>query len=249
MVFVDDNPVECEGIRRALPMVQVIQLPGQPERYAGALQEGGLFDTLAVSAEDQKRGELYRQRAQAEDARANMSSVEDFYRDLAMEIAIVPANPASLARTAQLTQKTNQFNVTTLRYTEGEVAKRMGDASWVVATTNVKDRFGDNGIVGITMAQQAGTSLEIDTLLLSCRVIGRTVETAMLAHLCDEARRRGATSIAGRIIPTAKNVPARDLFERHGFTKVDEDPSGATRWQLDLAFATVPWPAWFKCVA
>ena len=246
MVFVDDNPVECEEIRRALPMVHVVQLPAQPERYALALQEPGLFDTPTLSIEDQKRGELYRQRAQAEEARANMTSVEDYYRDLAMEIAIVPVDPGSLPRAAQLTQKTNQFNVTTFRYTEGDVAKRMGEPDWILATTTVKDRFGDNGIVGITMARHVGSALEIDTLLLSCRVIGRTVETAMLAHLCDEGRQRGAATIEALVIPTAKNAPARDVFERHGFVKVDEDASGTTRWRLDLATASVAWPAWFK---
>ena len=246
MVFVDDNPVECEEIRRALPMVHVIQLPAQPERYALALQEPGLFDTPTVSLEDQQRGELYRQRAQAEEARANMASVEDYYRDLAMEIAILPVDPGSLPRTAQLTQKTNQFNVTTFRYTEAELAKRMAEHEWILATTTVKDRFGDNGIVGVTMARHVGSALEIDTLLLSCRVIGRTVETAMLAHLCDEGRQRGATSIEARVIPTAKNAPARDVYERHGFVKVDEDALGVTRWRLDLATAPVAWPAWFK---
>jgi FkbH-like protein len=246
MVFVDDNPVECEEIRRALPMVHVIELPTQPERYALALQELGLFDTPTLSIEDQKRGELYRQRAQAEEVRANMSSVEDYYRDLAMEVEIVSVDRGSLPRAAQLTQKTNQFNVTTFRYTESDVAKRMGEPDWILATTTVKDRFGDNGIVGFTMVRHVGSALEIDTLLLSCRVIGRTVETAMLAHLCDEGRRRGATTIEGLVIPTAKNAPARDVFDRHGFVKVGEDASGVTRWRLSLATASVAWPAWFK---
>lgn len=249
MVFVDDNPVECEEIRRMLPSVHVIQLPAQPEQYASALQESGLFDTPTVSTEDQKRGELYRQRAQAEEMRANMTSVEDYYRDLAMEIAILPVDETTVPRTAQLTQKTNQFNVTTFRYTEAEVGNRMRIPEWILATTSVVDRFGDNGIVGVTMAHHAGSTLEIDTLLLSCRVIGRTVETAMLAHLCEEGRRRGVTSLEARFIPTAKNDPARDMFERHGFVKVDEDSSRTTRWRLDIETSSVTWPEWLKRVS
>ena len=249
MVFVDDNPVECEEIRRMLPAVHVIQLPAHPEQYASALQESGLFDTSTVSVEDQKRGELYRQHAQAEEARASMESVQDYYRDLAMEIAVLPVSESTLSRTAQLTNKTNQFNVTTFRYTEAEIERRMRMPEWILATTSVTDRFGANGIVGITMARHTGSALEIDALLLSCRVIGRTVETAMLAHLCEEGLRRGATSIEARFIPTAKNAPARDVFERHGFIKVDEDESQTTRWRLDIESSLVTWPAWFKRVS
>ena len=197
MVFVDDNPVECEEVRRALPQVHVIALPAQPERYVRALQREGLFDTAAISDEDRRRGELYRQRAEAESARASAGSLEGFYRDLAMEISVAPIARPSLPRAAQLTQKTNQFNVTTRRYTETEIGERLRDPSWVGFTVAVKDRFGDNGIVGVALARVEGRTLAIDTLLMSCRIIGRTVETAMLAHLCDEAISRGLTSTQG----------------------------------------------------
>ncbi len=246
MVLVDDNPVECEEVRRALPMVRVIQLPPQPERFVRVLQEAALFDSLNLSVEDRRRGDLYRQRAQAEAARLSVTSVEDYYRDLAMEITIAPVDRASLPRAAQLTQKTNQFNTTTLRYSEAEVARRMDDPQWVTVTVAVKDRFGDNGIVGLLMAKNAGISLDVDTLLLSCRVIGRTVETAMLACLCDEGRRRGLKDVTARFIPSRKNAPAQDVFERHGFAKVREDDTGTTFWRLDLEIGRVEWPAWFK---
>ena len=244
MVFVDDNPVECEEVRRALPQVHVIALPGQPERYVRALQREGLFDTVAISDEDRRRGELYRQRAEAESARASAGSLEGFYRDLAMEISVAPIVRPSLPRAAQLTQKTNQFNVTTRRYTEAEIDERLRDPSWVGFTVAVKDRFGDNGIVGVALARVEGRTLAIDTLLMSCRIIGRTVETAMLAHLCDEAITRGLASLKGRFVPTAKNAPARDLFERHGFVH-EADRDGGDDWCLDLATHRVEWPAWF----
>ncbi|MFH7044205.1 HAD-IIIC family phosphatase [Paucibacter sp. JuS9] len=245
MVFVDDNPVECEQVRRELPMVTVIQLPKRPEAYVDALLDEGLFDTLGLSDEDRRRGALYQQRAQAESMRSSSGSIEDYYRSLAMQLSVAPVDAGTLARTAQLTQKTNQFNVTTFRYSEADVAGRMADASWLALTVGVRDRFGDNGIVGILMAQQQGERLEIDTFLLSCRVIGRTVETAMLAQLCEAAEQRGLSHLGGQLRPTAKNQPARDLFERHGFSKESEDAEGNSRWVLDLRESFIAFPAWF----
>jgi FkbH-like protein len=227
-------------------MVRVIQLSRQPERHVRMLQDAGLFDTLSLSVEDRRRGDLYRQRAQAEAERLTMSSVEDYYRNLDMELSIAPVSRSNLTRAAQLTQKTNQFTVTTLRFSEAEIASRMEDTKWVTATVGVKDKFGDNGIVGVAMGQQDGASLDVDTLLLSCRVIGRTVETAVLAHLCDEGRRRGLKAVTARVIPTPKNTPARDVFERHGFAKIGEDDTGITHWRLELETGSVEWPAWFK---
>lgn len=245
IVFVDDNPAECEEVRLALPQVHVIALPAQPERYVEALQREGLFDTLSLSDEDRRRGELYRQREEAQSLRARVGSLEDYYRDLAMQIDVAPIGSATLPRASQLTQKTNQFNVTTRRYSEAEMAERLADPAWIGFTVAVRDRFGDNGIVGVALAREAQQALEIDSLLMSCRVIGRTVETAMLAHLCDQARARRLGVLRGRIVPTAKNAPARDLFERHGFVHEPDDEGGDGCWRLDLARRSVEWPAWF----
>jgi FkbH-like protein len=248
MVFVDDSPVECELIRLALPMVTVIQLPGQPERYVRALLEEGLFDSLAYSAEDAKRLELYRQRAQAEEMRTRSGSLDEFLKSLAMEVTVAPVDEGSLARTAQLTQKTNQFNTTTRRYTEADVGQRASDPAWVTATVRVRDRFGDNGIVGVMLARQDADALDVDSLLLSCRVIGRRVETAMLAYLCAQAKARGLRRLRGQIIPTKKNEPARDLYERHGFLRVNGDEASAAIWELDLGQMQVECPDWIAVV-
>jgi FkbH-like protein len=246
LVFVDDNPAECEQVRRELPMVTVIHLPRRPELYAETLCAEGLFDTLGLTDEDRRRGQLYQQRAQAETMLTASSNIEDYYRDLDMTLSIAPVDQATLARAAQLTQKTNQFNLTTIRYSEAEFAQRISDPDWLAITVGVRDRFGDNGIVGVMMARADGDSLDIDTLLLSCRVIGRAVESAMLAHLCDLAQARGLKKLCGRVVPTDKNVPVRDLFEKHGFSKQAEDDFGTTSWALDLEFSPVRRPAWFK---
>lgn len=246
MVFADDNPAECEQVRRDLPMVTVIHLPGRPELYVEALCVAGLFDSLGLSDEDRRRGLLYQQRAQAETVRSASSNIEDYYRDLDMQLSIARVDQASRARAAQLTQKTNQFNLTTIRYSEAELAERMSDPDWLAVTVGVRDRFGDNGIVGVLMVRAVEDRLDIDTFLLSCRVIGRTVETAMLAYLCDAAQERGLKKLGGRMVPTDKNVPVRDLFEKHGFSKQSEDESGSTSWALDLECGLVLRPSWFR---
>ncbi|MEF8746799.1 MAG: HAD-IIIC family phosphatase [Candidatus Accumulibacter propinquus] len=246
MVFIDDNPAECEQVRRELPMVTVIHLPNRPELYVDALCAEGFFDTVGLSEEDRRRGHLYQQRARAETLRLASSNIEDYYWDLAMELSIARVRQTSLARTAQLTQKTNQFNVTTIRYSEAELAERMTDPDWLVITVGVRDRFGDNGIVGVMIARAVEDRLDINTFLLSCRVIGRTVESAMLAYLCDAAWERGLKKLWGRILATEKNLPVRDVFEKHGFSKLSEDEFGSTLWELDMNCRQVRRPSWFK---
>ncbi|MBU6367006.1 MAG: HAD-IIIC family phosphatase [Gemmatimonadetes bacterium] len=248
LVFADDNPAECARVRAALPAVTVIQLPPRPEDYVAALLEDGFFDGLAMSDEDRRRGALYAQRDQAETLRRELASVEDYYRQLAMTVEIASVDAASLARAAQLTQKTNQFNATTVRAGEAEIAARAADPAWEVATVRVTDRFGDNGIVGLVMARADGDALAIETFLLSCRVIGRTVETVMLAHQAGRARARGLARLRGRIVPTAKNEPVRDLYARHGFRERPAEGEEGTGWELELATATLEDPSWLTVV-
>ena len=249
IVFMDDNPAECDEVAHALPGVTVLTLPRRPEQFARALLEPGYFDSLSVSTEDLRRAELYQQRDEAEELRAQSASIEDFYRRLDMEVTFTPVHDASLGRAAQLTQKTNQFNVRTIRYTEADLLERRADPAWLVTTVRVRDRFGDNGIVGFMMARAVGDELEIDTLLLSCRVIGRTVETAMLAHLCEEAALRGLQRLRGRIITTAKNAPVQDLYERHGFHLESGPGSDEASWGLELGPGAIRYPEWMRIVS
>jgi FkbH-like protein len=231
-----------------LPMVTVIQLPPKPEQYSKALFDDGWFDTLSVSAEDIRRSALYEQRAQAEAFRESSTDLDGFYRDLDMTLCFSPVNGKNLSRASQLTQKTNQFNVTTRRYSEGDIARCMNDPTWILVVVSVTDRFGDNGIVGLVMAYVKDNELIIDTFLLSCRVIGRTVETAMLAYLCEAASSLGATSLRGEIIPTQKNTPVRGLFESHGFARESVDESGTSIWRLNCKCVKVDYPKWFKLI-
>lgn len=249
VVFVDDNPAESDEVAHALPAVTIVTLPNRPEHFVRALLESGYFDSLTTSAEDARRTELYQQRDQAEGLRGESASVEDFYRRLEMEVIFSPVHDGSVARAAQLTHKTNQFNVTSIRYAEEDLLRRSTDPKWLVTTVQVRDRFGDNGVVGFMMASQTGGALEIDTLLLSCRVIGRTVETAMLARLCEHAAERGLQCVRGRIVVTAKNAPARDLYERHGFHRKPAGQADESSWELDLGSSTIKYPEWTRIVS
>ncbi len=175
-----------------------------------------------------------------------MTSLEEFYRSLEMEADIRQVTTQTLGRTAQLTQKTNQFNLTTRRYTEQDIAEKMAADDWFVCTLRSRDKFGDNGIVGVAILNDQGETWEIDTFLLSCRVIGRTIETAILAAITNEVTRRGGKKLIAWFLPTKKNAPAKDFYEKHEFVCTEETDEG-TRWQLDLDADQVKCPEWIKC--
>jgi len=164
VVLVDDNPAECDEVGHALPAVTVVTLPQQPEHFVRALLEPGFFDGLSVSTADLRRAELYQQPDQAEELRLGSASLEDFYRRLEMEVTFRSLHEQSnAARAAQLTNKTNQFNVTTIRYTEADLLKRDANPAWLVRTVQVRDRFGDNAIVDVFMARIDTVELETNS--------------------------------------------------------------------------------------
>lgn len=245
LAFLDDNPVERQWVRQQLPEVTVIELPNDPMRYERAIRDCAAFERLSLSAEDRERGRYYAEERQRTELQQSAGTLEDFYRSLQMRAVIRPVTEATLGRVAQLTQKTNQFNMTTRRYSEQEIAALTNDPRHGVYTLTVQDRFGDTGLVGVAITRLQGSVCEIDTLLMSCRVIGRTVETMLLATLAEDASARGATTLAGWFLPTKKNAPARGVYEAHGFacTEVREDGS---RWELDLTSQQVPPPPWIE---
>jgi FkbH-like protein len=246
IVFVDDNPAECAEVQLAHPSVTAITLPSAPEQFVDAVLCDGFFDSLSYSAEDAARAKLYEQRNAAESLRESAASLEDYLSSLSMTVILGPVSNASVARASQMTQKTNQFNTTTRRYSESEIAVRMQRDDWITLTARVSDRFGDNGIVLLAMAECQGDVFEIDTFLMSCRVIGRTVETAVLHRLCEAAAAAGASAIRGDIFVTPRNTPVRDMFARHGFEKIAERGENST-WQLQLP-ASLTIPEWLEVI-
>ena len=245
LAFLDDNPFEREQVRASLPEVTVIDLPKNPLEYASAVRNCAAFERLTLSAEDRQRTEMYAAQKQRAGAEQNFQSKEDFFRYLEQEAELEPVSELTLARVAQLTQKTNQFNLTTRRYTEPEIAELAAKPDWHIFSIRVRDRFGDHGLVGVAIAHDEGEQCEVDTFLLSCRVIGRTVETALLAHLAESADQRGRKRLVGWFLPTKKNAPARDFYLQHGFERQEANGAGSL-WVLDLNSSTLRPPDWIK---
>jgi FkbH-like protein len=233
LVFVDDNPVERQAIRQLLPEVDVVTLPPDPSQYVRTLSGYLHFETATFTAEDGRRTEQYRARARSIELEASAESLEDFLRSLEMTAAIEPFNDFDIPRIAQLVGKSNQFNLTTRRHSTQQLDAFRADPDCIHFSLRLRDRFTDHGLVGLMIAFVQGTVLEIDSWLMSCRVIGRTVEAEMLAHLSRRALDRGCSVLRGRYIPTAKNALVRDIFPRFGFEQVD-DVEGTTTWSYDL---------------
>ncbi|TFF91629.1 HAD-IIIC family phosphatase [Candidatus Thorarchaeota archaeon] len=248
MVFIDDNPHERAQVRQAVPDVLVVEMPDNPQLYRETLENLKVFDVLSLTREDMKRGEMYvgkRKRAELED---KTSSLEDFLRTLDLQVQIQQVDDFGKPRVVQLIGKTNQFNLTTRRYTDAEVEGFRDSEDSAVFSMAVKDKFGDEGIVGVAITRIEDQDCIIDSFLMSCRVIGRSVETAFLSEIVSYAREKGASRVIGEVIPTKKNPPARDLYERHGFEKAGTDSEGVTRWVLDIEKEDIEVPEWIQMV-
>jgi amino acid adenylation domain-containing protein/FkbH-like protein len=213
-VLLDDNPVECAEVEANCPEVLALQLPETPELLPQFLNHCWIFDQLKVTTADRRRTELYQEQQQRERLRAGSPNLADFISGLDLKVVIEPIVPNQVERVAQLTQRTNQFNTTTLRRTEAEVQSLpKGTDAFVV---QVGDRFGDYGLVGVMFYQSAADALKVDSFLLSCRVLGRGIEHRMLARLGDLARQRGLGWVDVHFVSSAKNKPALDFLESVG---------------------------------
>jgi FkbH-like protein len=246
IVFFDDNPAERALMREALPEVTTLEAPADPAGYTRCLLDSRCFDQLSYSEEDWHRGDMYRAQAEREQFRTSSGTLLDFYAGLEMHAAIEPVNDWTMDRVHALLHKTNQFNVTTRRHSQGALQAMRTDPNFTVLTVKLTDRFGDNGVIGAAILEVQDDRAVIDSLLLSCRVIGRTVETAVLSRLCETARECGCRTMQGGFIPTKKNRPAADLFERHGFRRAAADEDGSQIWLLDLEEQRVEWPSYIE---
>ncbi len=219
LVFVDDNPVEREIVRRFLPEVDVLPLPEDPSYYLRALSQYLLLETSSFTLDDSRRTDQYRARTQIQELETTAGSIEDFYRGLQMQAIVAPFEESQLPRIAQLIGKTNQFNLTTHRHGMSQLEAFVRDTSYVHLALRLRDRYAEHGLVSVMIARHQGEILDIDTWLMSCRVIGRTVETTMLDHLCRRAAQLGCTSLRGTYIPTEKNAMAADAYAKCGFER------------------------------
>jgi FkbH-like protein len=214
VIFVDDNPVECAEVEANCPEVLSLQLPDDPNQISKFLEHCWAFDRLKLTSEDRNRAEMYRQTQQREQIRSGSRSLEDFLASLELKIKIGPMDDGKLPRVAQLTQRTNQFNCTTIRRTEADIPQLLTHAE--ILTVSVSDRFGDYGVTGVVICEAKDNSLEVETFLLSCRVLARGVEHRTIAHLGELALERKLEWVEIHFNPSPKNKPAFDFLQRIG---------------------------------
>lgn len=231
-VFVDDNPTERELIKQMLPMVEVPEFPAQPYELMPFFKQlvEDYFKVYSVTDEDKKKTEQYKQNAARAQAQNAFADFDSFLESLDIQITIEAANEFNIQRIAQMTQKTNQFNLTTHRYTEADV-RGFVDEGWKVWCISVADKFGDNGITGAIMVKPDG---EIDTFLLSCRILGKGIEIAFVKKILAMLAEGGMETLSTKYLPTAKNAQVKDFWEKAGFTCVAETEDGSKEYLLAL---------------
>jgi FkbH-like protein len=235
-IFVDDSDYECGLVRRELPEVEVVQAPARPVDLPHCLDHVSRLELLSLTTEDLKKTEMYAEerirRQQRENAEAR-GGLEEYLQSLEMVMTVGTDDPAPLKRLAQLTQKTNQFNLTTRRYDEPQMRRLIEAPNWMVAYFSLKDVFGDSGIVGLALLDLSEAPLaELDTYLMSCRVIGRKAESAFLNTLLERLAEAGIGDVLADYRPTPKNVLVKNFLPEHGFA---EDGNGRYRRNLVVA--------------
>ncbi|MBP3738236.1 MAG: HAD-IIIC family phosphatase [Muribaculaceae bacterium] len=222
MVFVDDNPAERELIRQTMPMVEVPEFPKRPYELMSFYDHlvEHYFSIYTVTGEDLNKTEQYKQNAQRAAAQSTFTNIDDYLSSLGMKLTIMPLDEFNLPRAAQMTQKTNQFNLTTHRYSESDIRQLVAERC-LVYCLSVSDRFGDSGITGEIILRPCGDkTMEIDTLLLSCRILGKGIEAAFVDTILNRLADNGITTIKATYIKTPKNALVADFYDRMGFTLI-----------------------------
>jgi FkbH-like protein len=235
MVFLDDNPFERNLVRQMIPQNCVPELPEDPALYVRAVSELNLFETSSASALDAQRTAMYQDQAKREEERKKVGNLEDYLRSLETTVIFSRFEPQNLSRIAQLIQRSNQFNLTTRRYSESQCEAVMrNQGEFFPFSINVQDRFGDFGLVNVAILRNRGKILEIDVFLMSCRVLQRGVEQFAMNKIFEHAKQGGFESVLGRYIPTAKNVMVKDFFAQFGFEE-STDAAEGTEWRLETS--------------
>lgn len=239
-VFLDDNPFERAWVRSQMPEVAVVELGATPYSYVSDLDRGRYFFSLSLTEEDRQRSEQYRREAARQTLRHASTSLQDFLKDLQMRASDVPVGPDTLPRVTQLVNKTNQFNLTTRRHVSAEIQAMADDARGWARAFALSDRFGDHGLVGVLTCVPDGPELwEIETWVMSCRVLGRGMERFMAERMLAAAQTAGVQRIRGVYRPTARNGQVADLFAQLGFAHVSST-EGESRYELVVSAAAEP---------
>jgi FkbH-like protein len=240
LVFVDDNPAERELVAAQLPQVAVPNVGDQVSRFAQHLDRAGYFEAARLSGDDLQRAEQYSANAARAAAASTFANYGEYLQSLTMKAVIAPVDATYLDRVVQLTNKTNQFNLTTKRFTAAEMQAAVSDPRFVTLYGRLIDKFGDNGLVSVVQGEARGDELHLPLWLMSCRVLKRDMELAMLDALAADALRRGLKALVGYYLPTAKNAMVAEHYGALGFERVSADDAGRSTWRLDLSHGYKP---------
>lgn len=235
LVFVDDNPAERAIVEGQIKGAAVPEIDS-PEHYIRIIDHAGFFEATSVSDDDRKRNEMYMANKKRTELEESFTDYSEYLKSLEMEAEIAPFEKMYMPRIAQLTNKSNQFNLTTKRYTQDDIEKTAADDSNITLYGRLKDKFGDNGIVSLVIGNiRSDAELHIDLWLMSCRVLKRDMEFAMMDALVEKARERGIKTIYGYYYPTAKNKMVKEFYDIQGFDLVSEDADGNKTYKLDIS--------------
>lgn len=243
LVFLDDSEFEREVIMNKFPEIFTPALPKDFSEYPNFIRQLDVFDFLSLTGDDFARNEMYKANVQRDNLKMNVVNIEDFYYSLDMKATVDRITPFQVPRIAQMTQKTNQFNLRTQRYTESDIKRFMEDENHEVYFLSLADKFGDNGIVGTAIVNLDGDAAFIDSFIFSCRALGRTAETALLNFMVKDAKAKGLKELIGEYIPTKKNMPCKDFYKDHGF----EEKNG--KWFISLTNYKPKQIPWIKIVS
>lgn len=252
LVFVDDNPAEREIVSTQVQGVSVPAI-GTPEQYIRVLDHAGFFEVTKLSDDDTKRSEMYQANVKRKQQQQNFGDYREYLLSLDMKGTIKPFEAVYMARIAQLTNKSNQFNLTTRRYTQSDVEQFAGSSDYITRYGKLEDKFGDNGVVSVVIGRKGSMTdvsvyqtgervtsasgndvLHLELWLMSCRVLKRDMESAMLDSMVEACKECGIRTIMGYYYPTAKNAMVKDFYDIMGFTKICEQEDGNTVWQFDI---------------
>lgn len=229
-VFVDDNPAEREIVRQSFDGLGIVSLD-TPEHYIASIDRAGYFEVTHFSADDMQRSKMYQANIARNQAQTNFKDYGEYLRSLEMEGEIRPFSPVYMSRISQLTNKSNQFNLTTRRYTQTQIEEAAADPMRITLYGKLEDKFGDNGVVSVVIGSRKGDELHIDLWLMSCRVLKRDMEYAMMDELIGKCMEAGVKRIVGYYYPTKKNGMVSDFYATQGFDKIFEDEAGNTIWE------------------
>ena len=241
IVFVDDNPVERDLVRTMLPEVAVPEMPTDPALYTRTLSAAGYFEIARFSNEDRERAKYYQGNSKRAALQQQVGDLDKYLASLNMEIVFQPFDEIGTARISQLIMKSNQYNLTTRRYSEADVRRMAEDPNCFALQVRLIDAFGDNGMISVVICRSLGESeLEIDTWLMSCRVLGRRVEHMVLRELLAHATRNKIQRLRGVYIPTERNKLVEDHYEKLGFSLINRAEDGSSFWSIETAGVDVP---------